>query len=264
MTWVGLIKVTASLVIIVGGNTAVGAAVSAQETAGAATHAATQKTTPNVAEATNLAYSTSVWQAHITDRDRMKLRSWYSIWQEAIVDARRKGHSADITRAGVLLQPFAALENPMLPTGVYRCRVIKIGKQAGGSGYASSEWSRCDISPTPPRLVHGLIVPTYQKTLPKKTSFPKTEQHQVYYLRQPVSAQRLGGTIYPDPTQSRRQIFLGTIALSDEVRMLPYGDDLIRDQVGIVERIGESHWRILLPAPIFESRFHIIELFPAP
>ncbi|WP_374577078.1 DUF4893 domain-containing protein [Phenylobacterium sp. J367] len=39
-----------------------------------------------------------------------------------------------------------------------------------------------------------------------------------------------------------------------------YGRDPERDQVGVVERIGERTWRLVLPFPKQESTLDLIEL----
>jgi hypothetical protein len=57
-------------------------------------------------------------------------------------------------------------------------------------------------------------------------------------------------------------IFLGTLQLGDENRALRYGDDRERDVAGIIERIGDSRWRLVLPYPRFESTIEVLELIP--
>jgi hypothetical protein len=58
-------------------------------------------------------------------------------------------------------------------------------------------------------------------------------------------------------------VFLGTLQLGDEQRALQYGRDRERDMAGVVERIGERRWRLVLPYPHFESTIDIVELVPA-
>ena len=58
-------------------------------------------------------------------------------------------------------------------------------------------------------------------------------------------------------------IFLGTLALGDEARPMPYGRDLRRDMAGFVERIGEARWRLVLPFPGFQSTLDVMEIVPA-
>jgi hypothetical protein len=74
-------------------------------------------------------------------------------------------------------------------------------------------------------------------------------------------SQRPVGLIFPD--DMRRQIFLGTLVLGDEAMPLDYGSDKLRDMAGIVERIGERRWRLVLPRPAYESILDVIELVPA-
>ena len=73
---------------------------------------------------------TGTWRGTATTQDKERIRSWYSSWQAALADARAKGFGADIDREGVLLQPMAALPNPHLPAGDYRCRTVKVGALA--------------------------------------------------------------------------------------------------------------------------------------
>jgi hypothetical protein len=58
-------------------------------------------------------------------------------------------------------------------------------------------------------------------------------------------------------------IFLGTLQLGDEQGTLRYGHDRDRDMAGILERIGEGRWRLVLPSPAFESMLDVVELTPA-
>ena len=66
----------------------------------------------------------------------------------------------------------------------------------------------------------------------------------------------------PFPGQ-QRMVFLGTLQLGDEQRALQYGRDRERDMAGVVERIGDNRWRLVLPYPAFESTLDVIELVPA-
>lgn len=74
-------------------------------------------------------------------------------------------------------------------------------------------------------------------------------------------SQRPVGTIYPDT--DARAIFLGTMQLGDEKRPMSYGRDANRDMAGLIERIAERRWRVVLPYPRFESVLDVVELVPA-
>ncbi|MDO9370006.1 MAG: DUF4893 domain-containing protein [Sphingopyxis sp.] len=177
---------------------------------------------------------TGTWRAAATDQDQERLRNWHKSWLAALADARAKGRGADIEREGILLQPMAALPNPHLPAGDYRCRTVKVGSQGRSTlGYVGYGWFRCRVMPE-----QGL------------SSLIKLS-----------GSQRPVGLIFPD--NLKRQIFLGTLELGDEKMAVSYGSDRMRDMAGLVERIGDNRWRLVLPAPAYESLLDVIELVPA-
>jgi hypothetical protein len=185
---------------------------------------------PSVADAPA---ETGTWRATATDQDLERIRNWHKSWLAALADARAKGNGADIDREGVLLQPMAALPNPHIPAGDYRCRTVKIGAQGrSGLGYVGYGWFRCRVAPE-----QGL------------SSLTKLS-----------GSQRPVGLIFPD--NLKRQIFLGTLELGDEKMAVNYGSDRMRDMAGLVERIGDNRWRLALPAPAYESLLDVIELVP--
>ena len=180
---------------------------------------------PSVADAPP---ETGTWRGTATVQDQERIRGWYSSWQTALADARAKGNGADIDREGVLLQPMAALPNPHLPAGDYRCRTVKLGAQGrAGLGYVGYGWFRCRVAPE-----QGLS-----------------------------SLTKITGSQRPD--NLKRQVFLGTLELGDEKMAVNYGSDRMRDMAGLVERIGDNRWRLVLPAPAYESLLDVIELVPA-
>ncbi len=174
------------------------------------------------------------WRATATAQDKQRIRTWYSSWTAALASARAKGYGASIEHEGVLLQPNAALPNPHLPPGDYRCRTIKVGTQGRGTlGYIAYDWFRCRVAPE-----QGLM------SLTKLTG-----------------SQRPVGLIFSD--NLTRQVFLGTLVLGDESIAVSYGSDRMRDMAGLVERIGDNRWRLVLPSPAYESLLDVIELVPA-
>lgn len=174
------------------------------------------------------------WRATATAPDKERVRNWYSSWTAALADARAKGFGANIEREGALLQPAAALPNPYIPAGDYRCRTVKVGTQGRGAlAYISYDWFRCRVS---------------------------TEQN-LMSLTKLTGSQRPVGLIFPD--NLKRQVFLGTLELGDETMPVNYGTDRMRDMAGLVERIGDNRWRLVLPAPAYESLLDVIELVPA-
>jgi hypothetical protein len=73
-------------------------------------------------------------------------------------------------------------------------------------------------------------------------------------------SQRYVGLLFPG--DAIHEVFLGTLVLGDERRSLQYGQDDMRDVVGYLERIGPERWRLVMPAPHFESQTDVMELVP--
>lgn len=173
------------------------------------------------------------WRAVATPEDRGRLRQWREAFVEGLAEARAAGHGAAVASAGTVLQPDGGLSNPALPAGSYRCRTIKLGSRSGeGLPFIAYPWFRCEVG-----SAAGLL------------SFAKVS-----------GSQRPVGSLFDDA--GRRMVFLGTLVLGDEPLALQYGRDTERNMIGALERIGERHWRLLLPRPHFESDLDVIELVP--
>jgi len=176
---------------------------------------------------------TTAYREVVSDDDRIRLREWRSSFVAGLEAARKGGHGDEIAREGALLDPDAALAAPAIPNGMYRCRVIKLGaREPGNRDYASYPGFTCRIRP--------------ERTLQR--------------LGKLSGAQRYVGVIFPG--DAIRNVFLGTLAFADESRALQYGQDEQRDVAGYVERIGPNRWRLIMPAPHFESRVDVMELIP--
>ncbi len=174
------------------------------------------------------------WRAIATEHDRERLREWRTAWMEAIRKVNASGQRIALAREGALLQPDVAVEWRDPPPGDYSCRVIKMGaKQPGLLDYVAYPAFDCRI-----RQEEGMM------------SFAKL-----------TGSQRPIGHLLPF-NGHHRMVFLGTLQLGDERRSLEYGHDRERDMAGIVERIGERRWRLVLPYPAFESTIDILELVP--
>jgi len=175
------------------------------------------------------------WRARATEADRDRLREWRDSWMEALASARSAGYGDELAREGILLDPDAALETPAPPPGDYRCRVLKLGaRQPSNLAFVAYPAFRCRIAASGEGTVFAKL----------------------------TGSQRPIGRLYPD--NELRLIFLGTLQLGDERRAYRYGIDRDRDMAGIVERIGDRRWRLVLPRPAHESLLDVIELVPAP
>lgn len=173
------------------------------------------------------------WRAVATDFDLERARKWRTAWVRALAKARAGGHSAEIAREGILLEPDSALRGVAPPAGDYRCRVIKVGGQGEGLlDYVAYPQFDCRISAGAGPM-----------------DFVKL-----------TGSQRPVGRLFADG--DRRMIFLGTLQLGDERGILRYGHDRQRDMIGLLERIGERRWRLAFPYPAFESMLDVVELVP--
>ncbi|HEU0133323.1 MAG TPA: DUF4893 domain-containing protein [Allosphingosinicella sp.] len=175
----------------------------------------------------------TAWRGVATDHDRERVRKWRTAWVRALEQARSGGHSAEIAREGLLLDPDSALRGAVPPAGDYRCRVLKVGaKSEDMLDYVAYPQFGCRISAGSGGM-----------------DFVKL-----------TGSQRPVGRLFADG--DRRMIFLGTLQLGDERGTLRYGHDRQRDMVGLLERIGERRWRLAFPYPAFESTLDVIELLP--
>lgn len=172
------------------------------------------------------------WRTIASSDDRRRLRDWREAWVEGLAGARASGHDAEIAAEGALLDPDAALADPAPPPGDYACRTIKLGSQSGTLAYVAYPPFRCRLRAEGQGLVFAKL----------------------------TGSQRPIGRLYAD--HDRRMVFLGTMQLGDERRAYQYGIDADRDMIGLVERIGERRWRLVIPSPRFESLTDVIELIP--
>ena len=175
----------------------------------------------------------SDWRAQVTEKDRDRLRGWRSGFATALGKARAAGHGAAINAEGPLLMPDAGIVGG-IPNGDYRCRVTKLGSQGGG-------------------LLDYIAYPAFACRV--------SADGRVQHFAKLSGSQRPVGTIYP--ADAMRGVFLGTLVLGDETRMMRYANDPERDVVGWVERVAPAKWRIIFPAPRFESLTDVMELVPA-
>ena len=88
------------------------------------------------------------WQTVATDEDRRRLREWRTAFVEGLRQALAAGNDLAITREGFLLEPDAAVGGS-IPSGDYRCRVIKLGARSPGLlTFVSYPAFNCRIAPS--------------------------------------------------------------------------------------------------------------------
>ena len=175
----------------------------------------------------------TIWRSIATQDDRRRISNARRSFREGVADAAAGGHAHEVAQEGVLLQPDAGLADPRPPAGYYRCRFVKLGSQGSVPlSFVAYPWFRCRID----------------------------DQGETLRFEKLTGSQRPSGTFYPD--NRLRMAFLGVLVLGDETRAHVYGRDATRDMAGILERIGEARWRLVLPYPRFESLVDVIELVP--
>ena len=174
------------------------------------------------------------WRSIATEHDRRRIREWRTAWVEAIRKVQASGQSLALTREGALLQPDAAADWRDPPAGDYRCRMIKMGAKSQG-------------------MLDYVAYPAFHCRIQREDG--------MFGFAKLTGSQRPIGHFLPAPGV-QRMVFLGTLQLGDERRSLEYGRDRERDMAGIVERIGDQRWRLVLPYPAFESTIDILELVP--
>jgi hypothetical protein len=76
-----------------------------------------------------------------------------------------------------------------------------------------------------------------------------------------TGTQRPGGYLW-DTEESKRMIFLGSMALGNEDIPLPYGQNSARDMAGVFERYGDYRYRLVVPWPRQDSKLDVFELIP--
>lgn len=173
------------------------------------------------------------WRKVATPADRARLGGWRTAWVEALDSARAGGNAQAIGAQGALFRIDHALARPLPPAGDYRCRVFKLGrKAASGPVFTAYPAFTCRIDR------EGAVASFYKS----------------------AGSQRPVGLLFRSDTA--RGVFLGTMMLGDETRAIDYGRDATRDMAGLIERIGERRWRVVLPYPRFESLLDVVELVP--
>lgn len=173
------------------------------------------------------------WREVATEADRDRLRTWRDSWTLALPKARAVD-AKTIDGDPALFDPDRAQPGVDLPAGAYRCRTYKLGSQGSLTrDFTAYPWSECRVG----------------------------EEGEVDSLYKVTGSQRPTGLIFKDT--DARLIFLGTLVLGDETSPLRYGTDATRDMAGYVERIGPKRWRLVFPAPRFESLLDVVELVPA-
>lgn len=165
------------------------------------------------------------WRAEANDDDARRLARIDHAWSEGLRQARQHGHRPGLASLGLLVEPRAGLRGSRPSAGAYYCRTVKLGSADGrGAAFAAYDWFRCNVEEAP----GGELL-----------------------LEKTTGSQRPWGRLYPDG--QRRHVYMGAVSA-------PYGRDPARDQIGAFERLGEDHYRLVLPWSKQEAVLDLIEL----
>lgn len=175
-----------------------------------------------------------VWMELASPNDQQRLGRAAEAWSGGLTEARRAGNGVDIRAEGKLLDPDASLERPAPTPGRYNCRMVTLGR-VGNKG------------------------PAFQKFKPFYC-FVEVDRDLLAIVKQ-TGSKRPAGRLWEDD-DSKRLIFLGTLALGNEEEAKPYGEDPRRNMAGIFERIGTFRWRLVIPYPQNGAKVDIFELTP--
>lgn len=167
----------------------------------------------------------AAWRSVATQADAARLDGLKASWTAALANIRggTREHAA-------LLDPESALAVPAPPPGHYRCRVVRVA--AKGARVTAYKPFSCHIGNDGARL-----------------NFTKEG-----------GSERPAGWIWSD--DETRLIFLGTMVQGRERTTPAYGEGQKRNIAGVIERIAPFRWRMVLPAPVSDSRLDVIELVP--
>jgi len=176
------------------------------------------------------------WQQAATPADINRLDRIGLAWAEALQSAAKGGFRRAVASEGKLLEPRAALARAAPAPGSYMCRLIQFGAPSRrGGGYSASKPAFCYIG--------------------------VDEQDKLWLARQ-TGERRRDGYLWED-SNSRRMIFLGSLASGAGKAGAPYSTDPKTDIAGIFERIGPLRYRLVTPWPAGGMKLEVLELVPA-
>jgi hypothetical protein len=171
------------------------------------------------------------WTQVASPADTERILTLTAVWTQALDAARAAGFNRQIDAEGPLLQPDAALSFPQPTPGFYTCRVLRFG---GKRAFTAFKPFFCYVGVNEDRLA----------------------------LTKDTGSERPGGYLWDD-MQKKRLIFLGAMALGSEKAPPAYGDNSERDLAGVLERIGEFRFRLVLPRQE-GAAMDVLELVAAP
>ncbi len=174
------------------------------------------------------------WRDILHPADDERILDLDRAWASALDQARRGGFARRVANEGPLLDPEAALPRAAPAPGSYRCRLIR-------------------IRPGSRRIRAFTVRGPYFCHVGADTA--------MLSLTQQTGSERPGGYLWEE--SDIRMIFIGAAARGREDGPPAYGDIAGRNVVGILERVGQFRYRLVVPDPASGATLEILELIPA-
>ncbi len=174
-----------------------------------------------------VAHAEGVLQSLLTPDDKARLAGLDAARDRAVEQARAKGDPAAVAVLDEVLKgPLLSVRDGFSPLGEWRCRTIKLGRDAPVTVYG---WFRCRIR----------------------------EDSVGYRLEKLTGSQRTAGYFYDDTETAL--VYLGALSYADEP-FGRYGVKADRNMPGRLVRTAPGAMRIEFPDPVHDSDFDILDL----
>lgn len=196
-----------------------------------------RKSTCHAIVACSLAYSALATSASadgaivgmMSDADKRVLEDFEPRRAAAVASATSVSDGvASATLGQVLAGQAQSFDDGHDPTGDWRCRFLKLG---GDPALTVYDWFSCRIF----------------------------DDGAGWVVQKATGSQRIMGRLYR--LTAERLLYLGALHYSYE-QPLWFGDDPSRNQIAVLTRLDDGRMRLEFPAPLFESRFDILEFAP--
>ncbi|HEX8621937.1 MAG TPA: DUF4893 domain-containing protein [Allosphingosinicella sp.] len=171
------------------------------------------------------------WRRVASPGDAAALDSLAAGWERALAAARAAGLARRVAAEGALLAPGAGLPRAAPPPGPYRCRYVRLGARK----WTASAQAYCYVGVEAGQLS----------------------------LATELRGLRLGGYLW-EVKSADRLVFLGAAARAGSRTASAYGDNPAADARGLVERIGDFRYRLVLAEPDSAAELVVVDLVAAP
>lgn len=171
------------------------------------------------------------WRSIASARDSAALDGLAAAWDRALAASRAAGLARRVSAEGALLIRDSGLARAAPAPGSYRCRYVRLGP----SKWTASAQNYC---------------------------FVGVEAGQLS-LATELRGLRLGGYLW-EVKGSDRLVFLGAAVPAGGKTAPAYGDNPAADAAGLVQRIGEFRYRLVLAEPAPGAGVTIVDMVAAP